>query len=69
MWTLLIIWLAGGFATVGGLKGIALVSGSDEIDTGIYISKFVQSWYAFGMLTTIILTEIGQQIDNKNEKS
>jgi hypothetical protein len=64
-WTLLLIWIAGGLATVGGLKGVALVQETDDISTEIYLLKFAQSWYAFGMLVAIMLSEIGNQIAKK----
>lgn len=65
MWTLLVIWLAGGFATIGGLKGIETVEGTGKIENEVYLLKFIQSWYAFGMLIIILLTEIGNQISKK----
>jgi hypothetical protein len=64
MWTLLLIYLAGAVATWGGMNGISLVSG-EEIDPETLIKKSLLSWYGFGMLILIVLSEIGQQIDKK----
>lgn len=58
MWTLFIIWLAGGFASLGALHGVTKVE-DGEIENEVMISKFAQSWYAFGLLVGIMLGEIG----------
>lgn len=64
MWTLFIIWIAGGFAALGALHGITKVEDA-YIENDVKIQKFVQSWYAFGELIGILLGEIGK---NSSEK-
>jgi hypothetical protein len=61
---LLGIWAAGGFAAIGALKGVSTVDGS-QISNEVYLQKFSQSWYAFGMVILILLTEIGNHLDKK----
>lgn len=68
MWSLILVWLAGGFATLGCLDAVSRFEGT-KINTDIYISKFIQSWYAFGMMIFILLTEIGKKIDEISEKN
>jgi hypothetical protein len=63
------IWLAGGFAAIGALKGISTVI-KEDIAMEVYIKNFVQSWYAFGEILLIMLSEIGNHIaKNKEEDS
>jgi len=63
----LAIWAAGGFAAIGALKGISTVENT-PLDNEIYTAKFTQSWYAFGLILTILLAEIGQRTSEKTEK-
>jgi len=60
MWTLFLFWLAGGFATIGYLKGISIVEEGVIIDTKTMFIKFMQSWYAYGVIQGIMNTEIGK---------
>lgn len=64
MLTLLIIWLAGGIANLGMLKGIMTVEGN-EINNDVKIRRFIESWYAFGVILGIMITEINKNIRNK----
>lgn len=58
MWVLFLIWVAGGLASIGLLKGILKVE-DGEVDNETILVKFIQSWYSFGVLLGIILGEIG----------
>lgn len=62
MWTLFVIYLAGCFATFGGMKAIEEVSGN-KIESETFLKKSILSWYGFGMLVLMMLAEIGEQID------
>jgi hypothetical protein len=64
MFTLFFIWLAGGFAALGAVAGVAKVEDAN-INPEVKIEKFVQSWYAFGVLIGIMLAEIGQNTKEK----
>ena len=64
---LLAIWAAGGFVSIGALKGVSVVEKSD-ITSEIYIVKFIQSWYAFGEIVLIMLSEIANQISENLKK-
>jgi hypothetical protein len=66
MFTLLIIWVAGGFASLGALHGVTKVEDA-YISNEVKISKFVQSWYAFGELVGIMLGEIGNKKSEEKE--
>lgn len=59
MITIFVIWLAGGFASLGLLNGILNVEDS-QVEPETKIIKFLQSWYSFGVLLGIILGEIGK---------
>lgn len=62
---LISIWVAGGFAAIGALKGISVVE-ETQLNSEVYTQKFLESWYAFGQILTILLAEIGKQIiENK----
>lgn len=67
MWTLFLIWLAGGFANLGVLDGIMNVEGG-KADVEVKIIKFIQSWYAFGMILGIMLAEIGKNTEKEKNK-
>lgn len=58
MWVLFLIWIAGGLASIGLLKGILKVEGG-IVENETILIKFLQSWYSFGVLLGIILGEIG----------
>lgn len=64
MLTLFFIWLAGGFASLGALLGVTKVEDA-YIENEVKITKFVQSWYAFGVLIGIMLGEIGKNTEKK----
>jgi hypothetical protein len=64
MWTLFLIWLAGGFASLGLLQGILTVE-KGGVDTEVKVMKFIQSWYSFGVLIGIIIAEIGKNLEEK----
>lgn len=64
MWVLFVIWLAGGFASIGALNGITMVS-ETKIDKEVYLVKFLQSWFAFGTIILIMLSEIGENLEKK----
>jgi len=65
-WTLFGIYLAGVFATAGALKGISIVE-KTEPDNEVFFKTVLQSWYSFGILMTLMITEIGEKIENKGE--
>lgn len=65
MLTILTIWIAGGFAAIGALKGISVVTES-TIPNEEYIYKFIQSWYAFGQIILIMLAELGNILTKKD---
>jgi len=64
---LLAIWAAGGFAAIGALKGISTVENT-PLNDEVYRAKFLESWYAFGQILTILLAEIGNRTTEKTEK-
>jgi hypothetical protein len=64
MFTLFFIWLAGGFASLGAVAGVAKVEDA-YISPEVKFEKFVQSWYAFGLLVGIMIAEIGQNTKGK----
>lgn len=67
MFALIGIWLAGGFASIGALKGVSVVEKQD-IATEVYTAKFVQSWFAFGEILLIMLSEIGNKVAESKEE-
>lgn len=62
------IWAAGGLAAIGALKGISTVE-ETPLNSEVYIGNFAQSWYAFGLIISILLGEIGKQTADKTEKT
>ena len=64
MLTLLIVWLAGGFASLGALHGITKVEDT-TLENEVKLRKFLESWYAFGELLGILLGEIGKNSSPK----
>lgn len=64
MFTLIVVWLAGGFASLGVLNGVTKVEDA-YVSIEVKISKFVQSWYAFAELIGIMLAEIGKNSEKK----
>lgn len=66
MITIFAIWLAGGLASLGLLKGILTVEGGD-VESETILIKFLQSWYSFGVLLGIILGEIGKSLEKTGE--
>lgn len=67
IFTLIGIWAAGGFASIGALKGLSMVDGQ-QIDNEICKEKFLLSWYAFGQIILIMLAEVGNKIPDNTKK-
>jgi len=66
MWTLFFLYIAGVFASAGALKGISIVE-KTEVENEVYYKTVLQSWYSFGVLITLMISEIGEKIENKGE--
>ncbi len=70
MWTLLIIYLAGGFFALGILKAYDWsldLSNERNITIKSHILTFLQSWYGAGLIISCFILDISEEINNKNK--